>query len=110
MGSRTKRSGNPRLADESSSMWHRRIAAKGSTSVSLNFTTARGIVLLNVPPNEVMSDLRERPLTQAAKAIIRSGDSLLMDAIRRASPKYFGDYTRTLPPFKREPTFTHKGT
>ena len=55
-------------------------------TTSLNFTTARGIILLNVPPNEVMSDLRERPLTNAAKAIIRSGDSLLMEAIRRASP------------------------
>lgn len=72
-------------------------------TIALNFTTARGIVLLNVPPNEVMSDLRERPLTEAAKAIIRSGDTLLMDAIRRASPKYFGDFTRTLPPMRREP-------
>ncbi|CAN5449450.1 hypothetical protein BH20ACI1_BH20ACI1_21180 [soil metagenome] len=65
--------------------------------------TARGIILLNVNPNEVPSDLRERPLTDAAKAIIRSGDSLLMEAIRRASPKYFGDYAKTLPPMKREP-------
>ena len=81
-----------------------------SKSVSLNFTTARGIILLNVPPNEVMSDLRERPLTDAAKAIIRSGDSLLMEAVRRASPKYFGDYARTLPPMKREPTFSPKST
>ena len=72
-------------------------------TVSLNFTTDRGIILINVPPTEVMSDLRERPLTDAAKAIIRSGDTLLMDAIRRASPKYFGDYTRTLPPYRREP-------
>jgi len=62
--------------------------------------------LLNVPPNEVMSDLRERPLTEAAKAIIRSGDTLLMDAIRRASPKYFGDYSRNLPPYRREPGLT----
>ena len=77
-------------------------------SVSLIFTTARGIILLNVPPNEVMSDLRERPLTNAAKAIIRSGDSLLMEAIRRASPKYFGDYLRTLPPIKMEPSFSPK--
>ena len=74
-------------------------------NVLLNFTTARGIILLNVPPNEVMSDLRERPLTEAAKAIIRSGDSLLMEAIRRASPKYFGDYARTLPPLRLEPAF-----
>ena len=77
-------------------------------SVSLNFTTARGIILLNVPPNEVMSDLRERPLTDAAKAVVRSGDSLLMEAIRRASPKYFGDYSRTLPPLSREPKFAVK--
>jgi VWFA-related protein len=77
-----------------------------SKTIYLIFTTARGIVLLNVPPNEVMSDLRERPLTNAAKAIIRSGDTLLMDAIRRASPKYFGDYARTLPPSRREPSIT----
>lgn len=73
--------------------------------VSLKLTTARGIILLNVPVNEVSSDLRERPLTAAAKAIIRSGDSLLMEAIRRAAPKYFGDYARTLPPMKFEPSF-----
>jgi len=79
-----------------------------ATDVRLNFTTARGIVLLNVPPNEVSSDLRERPLTNAAKSIIRSGDSLLMDAIRRASPKYFGDYMRTLPPAKMEPTIKER--
>lgn len=77
-------------------------------SISLNFTTARGIILLNVPPNEVNSDLRERPLTEAAKAIVRSGDSLLMEAIRRASPKYFGDYARTLPPLRLEPRFAVK--
>jgi VWFA-related protein len=74
-------------------------------AISLNLTTARGIILLNVPANEVNSDLRERPLTNAAKAIIRSGDVLLMDAIRRAAPKYFGDYSRTLPPIRTVPTF-----
>jgi VWFA-related protein len=77
-------------------------------TIDLNFTTARGIILLNVPPSEVLSDLRERPLTEAAKAIVRSGDSLLMEAIRRASPKYFGDYARTLPPLKREPSLLVK--
>ncbi len=76
--------------------------------VWLKLTTGRGIVLINVPPNEVSSDLRERPLTNAAKAIIRSGDSLLTEAIRRASPKYFGDYASTLPPFKRVPAFSEK--
>jgi VWFA-related protein len=75
---------------------------------ALNLSTARGIVLLNINPNEVPSDLRERPLTNAAKAIIRSGDSLLIDAIRRASPKYFGDYAATLPMLKFEPSLTSK--
>src|SRR4029078_5592513 len=64
---------------------------EAAKTVQLKLTTARGIVVFNVPPNEVASDLRERPLTNAAKAIIRSGDSFLMDAIRRTSPKYFGD-------------------
>ena len=77
-------------------------------SISLNLTTARGIILLNIPPNEVSSDLRERPLTVAAKAIIRSGDSLLMEAIRRAAPKYYGDYARTLPPAKLQPSFAER--
>jgi VWFA-related protein len=78
------------------------------TFATLNLVTDRGIILVNVPPTEVSSDLRERPLTNAAKAIIRSGDSLLMEAIRRASPKYFGDYAKTLPPLKREPLLTEK--
>lgn len=81
---------------------------KDNEQILLNFSTARGIVLLNVNPNEVPSDLRERPLTNAAKAIIRSGDSLLMEAIRRASPKYFGDYAATLPPLKMEPSLKDK--
>ncbi len=77
---------------------------KDKGQIKLNFTTARGIVLLNVNPNEVPSNLRERPLTEAAKAAVRSGDSLLTEAIRRASPKYFGDYAKTLPPRKKEPS------
>lgn len=80
--------------------------AKTPDPVNLDFTTSRGIVLVNVNPNEVPSDLRERPLTNAAKAIIRSGDGLLMEAIRRASPKYFGEYAATLPPLKLEPRFS----
>ena len=76
--------------------------------IALNLVTERGIILINVPPNEVSSDLRERPLTNAAKAIIRSGDSQLMEAIRRAAPKYFSDYLRTLPPLKLQPAFADK--
>jgi VWFA-related protein len=75
-------------------------------TVKLNFTTARGIILLNVSPNEVPSNLTERPLTEAAKAVVRSGDSLLTEAIRRASPKYFGDYAKTLPPRKSSPALS----
>jgi VWFA-related protein len=86
----------------------RKTKNKKPKALSLNFTTARGIVLLNIPPNEVLSDLRERPLTEAAKAVIRSGDSLLTDAIRRVSPKYFGDYAKTLPPLKGEPSFNER--
>ena len=71
--------------------------------ISLKFVTKRGVILLNVPPSEVPSDLRERPLTEAAKAVVRSGDSILSEAIRRASPKYFGDYLKTLPPRRRSP-------
>ncbi len=77
-----------------------------SKTNNLKITTARGIILLNVNPNEVPSNLVERPLTEAAKAIVRSGDSLLTEAIRRASPKYFGEYAKTLPPRKIFPTLT----
>ena len=79
---------------------------KTDNRVALNFSTARGIILLNVNPNEVPSNLRERPLTEAAKAVIRSGDSILTEAIRRSSPKFFGDYAKTLPPRKTTPVLT----
>ncbi|MDM7923830.1 MAG: VWA domain-containing protein [Pyrinomonadaceae bacterium] len=79
-------------------------------AVQLKTRTQRGIVLISVPPSEVMADLRERPLTNAAKAIIRSGDIVLMDAIRRAAPKYFGDYTKSLPPVRREPELARPAT
>ncbi|HMT08059.1 MAG TPA: VWA domain-containing protein [Pyrinomonadaceae bacterium] len=78
---------------------------KLSQTTDLHFTTARGIILVNVPPSEVGSDLRERPLTNAAKAIVRSGDGLLMEAIRRAAPRYYGEYAASLPPIKLEPRF-----
>lgn len=71
--------------------------------VQLEFLTQRGVVLLNVDPAMVPSDLRERPLTEAARAIVRSGDSQLTDAIRKVSPKMFGDYASTLPPLEKQP-------
>lgn len=76
----------------------------GNALVDLNLSTARGIILLNVDPAQVPSNLRARPLTNAAKAIIRSGDSLLTSAIRRSTPKYFGEYAASLPPRMATPT------
>ena len=72
--------------------------------VQLNFTTQRGIILLNVDPSMAPNDLRERPLTEAARAIVRSGNLPLIDAIRKVSPHLFGDYAKTLPPPQREPS------
>jgi VWFA-related protein len=72
--------------------------------VRLNFTTQRGVILLNVDPTMAPNDLRERPLTEAARAIVRSGDGPLTDAIRKVSPRMFGDFARTLPPPRNEPS------
>ncbi|MDQ3665948.1 MAG: VWA domain-containing protein [Acidobacteriota bacterium] len=76
---------------------------KKEERVELNFLTRRGVVLLNVDPEMVPSDLSQRPLTEAARGIVRSGDSQLIDAIRKVSPKMFGDYAKTLPPPDKEP-------
>jgi len=78
--------------------------------VRLDFLTQRGVVLLNVDPSMAPSDLRERPLTEAARAIVRSGDSQLIDAIRKVSPKMFGDFAKTLPPLEREPTLVRRSS
>jgi len=72
--------------------------------VQLDFITQRGVILLNVDPSMAPNDLRERPLTEAAKAIVRSGDGPLSDAIRKVSPRIFGEYAKTLPPPQRSPS------
>jgi len=72
--------------------------------VQLNFITQRGVILLNVDPSMAPNDLRERPLTEAARAIVRSGNVPLMDAIRTVSPRMFGDFAKTLPPRQTEPS------
>ncbi len=77
--------------------------------VQLNFTTQRGVILLNVDPTMAPNDLRERPLTEAARAIVRSGDGPLKDAIRKVSPRMFGDFARTLPPLRNEPSLVKLG-
>ncbi len=76
---------------------------EGLEPIDLEIRTSRGIVLLNVDPTEVPSSLTERPLTEAAKSMIRSGDILLSEAIRRAAPKFFADYAATLPPRRTGP-------
>src|SRR5688572_27458309 len=82
--------------------------ANKEDTVALDFRTQRGVVLLNVDPAMAPSDLRERPLTEAARAIVRSGDSQLVDAIRKVSPKMFGDFAKTLPPPEKEPALVNR--
>jgi VWFA-related protein len=77
--------------------------------VALDFRTQRGVVLLNIDPERAPADLRERPLTEAARAIVRGGDSQLVEAIRKVSPKMFGDYAKTLPPPEKEPELVRRG-
>ena len=76
--------------------------------VALDFHTQRGVVLLNIDPERAPADLRERPLTEAARAIVRSGDSELVEAIRKVAPKKFGDYAKTLPPLEKEPSLVNR--
>jgi VWFA-related protein len=78
--------------------------------VALDFRTQRGVVLLNIDPERAPADLRERPLTEAARAIVRAGDPSLVEAIRKVSPKMFGDYAKTLPPPEKEPSLLQGGS
>ncbi len=78
--------------------------AKKSSRIELAFSTHRGVVLFNVDPSRVPSDIRDRPLTEAARAIVRSGNPSLMEAIRQVSPKLFGDYAKTLSPPREVPS------
>lgn len=81
---------------------------KKEEQIALNFRTQRGVVLLNIDPEMAPADLRERPLTEAARAIVRSGDSQLVEAIRKVAPKMFGDYAKTLPPPEKEPELVRR--
>lgn len=82
--------------------------AKKEELVALDFRTQRGVVLLNIDPVMAPADLRERPLTEAARAIVRAGDTSLVEAIRKVSPKLFGDYAKTLPPPDKEPSLVNR--
>ncbi|MDT7806646.1 MAG: Ca-activated chloride channel [Acidobacteriota bacterium] len=78
--------------------------AEKDARVSLSLETARGVVLFGVKDeSHVPSDLRERKLTEAARAVIRSGDTDLIDAIRKVAPRLVGEYVETLPPRAGEP-------
>lgn len=78
--------------------------AKPEQRVRLELTTARGVVLFGVSDESaVPTDLRPRALTDAARAIIRSGDTSLVEAIRKVVPRQVGDYAETLPPRESVP-------
>ena len=83
--------------------------AKRDQRVTLDFTTERGVVLFGVDPASVPSDLRERQLTEAARAIIRSGNQDLIESIRRIAPRFVGEYAETLPPRNRAPSIRTPG-
>jgi VWFA-related protein len=72
--------------------------AKRDQRVKLDFETERGVILFGVDPASVPADLRERQLTEAARAIIRSGNQDLIEAIRKITPRFVGEYARSLPP------------
>ncbi|HZH89574.1 MAG TPA: VWA domain-containing protein [Pyrinomonadaceae bacterium] len=72
--------------------------AKRDERVRLDFETERGVILFGVDPASVPADLRERQLTEAARAVIRSGQQNLIEAIRKITPRFVGEYARTLPP------------
>jgi VWFA-related protein len=75
------------------------------TQVRLSLETARGVLLFGVKDeSRVPSDLRERTLTEAARAIIRSGDTELIDAIRKVAPRLVGEYAQTLGDRRGGPT------
>jgi VWFA-related protein len=75
------------------------------TQIKLSLETARGVLLFGVKDEaRVPSDLRERTLTDAARAIIRSGDVELTDAIRKVAPRLVGEYAQTLGDRRGGPT------
>ncbi|MGH9942282.1 MAG: VWA domain-containing protein, partial [Pyrinomonadaceae bacterium] len=71
--------------------------------VRLDLETERGVVLFGVEAAQTPADLRERKLTEAARAIIRSGNEEMIDAIRKIVPRFVGEYAATLPPRRTAP-------
>lgn len=84
--------------------------AKREERTELQLETARGVILFGVADEaSVPADLRERELTDAARAIIRSGDQELTSAIRRIAPRLVGEYAKTLPPREQGPRLVAGG-
>ncbi len=81
--------------------------APKSQRVRLDLQTERGVLVFGVELAMVPSDLRERPLTEAARGIIRSGNVQMIDAIRKVVPRYVGEYAETLPQRIHAPTLAN---
>jgi VWFA-related protein len=97
---KTKRGGTFEIAGRFGSK-----KAKADERIQLALETERGVVLFGVKDEAAVPyDLRPRALTEAARAIIRSGDAELTDAIRKAAPRLVGEYVETLPQRVGEPT------
>lgn len=79
--------------------------AKREERIELNLVTERGVILFGVSDTAMVpADLRARALTEAARAIIRSGHLSLIEAIRKVAPRLVGEYAETLPARLREPS------
>lgn len=62
-------------------------------------------MLINVALSDAPSEIGERPLSESAKRIILTGDSVLTDAIRRAAPKGFAEFSSGLTGNRTAPSF-----
>lgn len=69
--------------------------ANEAERTDLYFMTRRGAILFGVDADSVPADLRPRALTEAARAIIDSGDKEMSEAIRLVSPQLYREYTHT---------------
>ncbi|WP_352430866.1 VWA domain-containing protein [Pyrinomonas sp.] len=72
--------------------------APADKRVRVEVSTRRGVVLFGVDPELAPADLRERRLTEAARAMIRSGNEDLIAAVRKIVPRLVDEYVGTLPP------------
>jgi len=69
---------------------------RGPGPSRIDFETERGVVLVNVTLADAPSEIRERPLTELSKAIVMTGDAVLTEAVRRAAPEAFAEFSSNL--------------